>query len=282
LKFRITILSENTVSPGRKGLIGEHGLSILVESADQTILFDTGQGGALVPNAREMGIDLTVVDTVVLSHGHYDHAGGLRSLVEVNSRFTLIAHPDVFNDKIARRDDGQYPIGMPVGRDFLEQAGVCLKLQKTPVTICRWATTTGEIPMETDFEAMEPYFFQRRGGRMVPDPLADDQSLVLRSDEGVVVLLGCSHRGVINTLKTVAKLSEGEPVAAIFGGLHLESASDEKLARICRYLKDFNIGAINAGHCTGMRAFLALSNAFPGRVFLNAVGRTATFRFSGH
>ncbi len=132
--------------------------------------------------------------------------------------------------------------------------------------------TTGEIPLENDFEGQESVFFIQKDNEITPDDLADDQALILDTDKGLVVLLGCSHRGVINTLNHVVRLTGKRTVHAILGGLHLGKAPDLKLRKIIDHLAGFELEKIGVGHCTGPRAFVALSKEFPGRVFLNTVG----------
>ncbi|UCF95515.1 MAG: MBL fold metallo-hydrolase, partial [Desulfobacterales bacterium] len=159
---------------GSKGLIAEHGLAFLIETGDRKILFDTGQNLALAHNAEVLGIDLHQIDTVVLSHGHYDHTGGLKSLVEAHTNFNLIAHPDVFDEKL-RQVRGQYKaIGNPVARALLAKRGIPVRLADQPVSIAPGVRSSGEIPLRTDFEAVESGFFRRQSHDVLPDTLADD------------------------------------------------------------------------------------------------------------
>jgi len=277
MNFKITTLIENTVAQSGKKLIGEHGLSFYIETGNNQILFDTGQNLALSNNAAVLGIDLSRIDTVVLSHGHYDHTGGLQSLLRCNSGFTLHAHPDVFSYKVKRADGHYKYIGIPVDKDEIVKSGAALKLDRNPVEIAPGITTTGEIPLENDFEEVESVFFLKHQEGVVADTLNDDRALILDTDKGWVVLLGCSHRGVINTLNHIVKLTGKNKIYAIMGGLHLGKASDSKLKKIMDYLRAFGLEKIGVGHCTGTRAFLALSNRFKDRVFLNTVGNILEF-----
>lgn len=277
MHFKITTLSENTVPQGGKNLIGEHGLSFYIETETHKVLFDTGQGIALTNNAGVMGIDLSQIDKVILSHGHYDHSGGLEKLVELNREFALYAHPEAFGQKVKQADDAYKFIGIPVEKRSLEQKGIKLKLDNTSVQIAPGIMTTGAIPQKNDFETVEPGYFIQNGNKVAPDALADDQAIILDTSRGVVVLLGCSHRGVINTLTHVASLTGKKNIHAIFGGLHLGKASDSKLRKIVDHLAEFGLKKIGVGHCTGPRAFLALSNKFADGVFLNTVGNTVNF-----
>jgi len=270
MKSKITTLVENTVAQSGKNLIGEHGLSFYIETQSNKILFDTGQNLAISNNAQVLGIDLSLIDTVILSHGHYDHTGGLKSLLECNRDFTLYAHPDVFGQKVKGAND-KY-IGIPVEKSFLEEKGIEIRLDRNPIQISPGVMTTGEIPLETDFEHVESVFYLKKENVVIADTLADDQAVILDTDKGLTVLLGCSHRGVINTLNHVARLTASKRINAILGGLHLGKASDSKLNIIMDHLGGFGLEKIGVGHCTGTRAFLALSNEFPNRVSLNTVG----------
>ena len=277
MNITVTTLVENTVPSGKKGLIGEHGLSFFIETGCQTLLFDTGQGRGLLNNAAVLDLDLNSVDTVVLSHGHYDHAGGVPAFAGLNKRFTLIAHPAVYDDKLIRDKTAFRNIGMPFDQQYLQDRNCKLRLEKASVEICPGVMTTGEIPMVTDFEAVESGFYIRKQGRVIPDPMADDQALILDTPKGLVVLLGCSHRGIINTLEHVLTLTGRHRIHAIMGGLHLGNVSDAGLKPVVESLRKFKIMKMVVGHCTGMRAIIRLFNEFPGSVTVNTVGHTMVF-----
>ena len=272
MKFKVTTLCENNIGHGSQNLIGEHGLSFYIEAENRRILFDTGQNLGIANNAEVLGIDLSRIDTVVLSHGHYDHSSGLKSLLDCNTDFTLCAHPDVFSPKVRGAGDGHKYIGIPVDRNALEQKGVKIQLDQDPVSLAPGITTTGTIPLSNEFEAVGSEFHLKNGDEFTADTLADDRALILDTAKGLVVLLGCSHRGVINTLSHVIQVAGRNTIHAILGGLHLGKASDEKLVKIVDHLHTFGLDKIGVGHCTGPRAFVALANAFGDKVFLNTVG----------
>jgi 7,8-dihydropterin-6-yl-methyl-4-(beta-D-ribofuranosyl)aminobenzene 5'-phosphate synthase len=277
MNFKITTLSENTVPQAGMNLIGEHGLSFYIETEKNRILFDVGQGLAIANNAKVLGIDLSAIETVALSHGHYDHAGGLKRLLECNTNFTLHAHPSVFDKKLKRAGNNYKFIGSPLAKDVLEQNGINLMLEKKPVQISPGIMTTGEIPMENDFEETGSGFYIESGGEILADFLADDQGIILDAEKGSVVLLGCSHRGVINTLNHVVKLTSGRTIHAILGGFHLGNASESKLRTIMDHLSGFGLEKIGVGHCTGSTAFVALCDRFPQKVFPITVGNVIDF-----
>ena len=197
--------------------------------------------------------------------------------MECNCSCSLYAHPDVFAQKIKGKDSDWKYIGIPIDRDEFETKGIDLKLSRISEEIVPGIRTTGEIPLKNHFEQVENGFYIKTGNQINPDILADDQALILDSDQGIVVLLGCSHRGVINTLTHVVNLTGKSKIYCILGGLHLGKASDQKLQKIIGHLREFDIEKIGVGHCTGIRAFFALSNAFKEKVFLNTVGKEMEF-----
>jgi 7,8-dihydropterin-6-yl-methyl-4-(beta-D-ribofuranosyl)aminobenzene 5'-phosphate synthase len=277
MQFKITTLCENFVAQSGKKLLGEHGLSFYIETERRKILFDTGQNLAISNNAEVLGIDLGQIDAVVLSHGHYDHTGGLKSLLQCNHRFALYGHPDVFGRKLKGADTEYKYIGSPIKKEEIENSGIALKLTSAAEKIAPGIMTTGEIPLKNDFEQVESGFLVQASRQRKPDTLADDQALILDTHQGIMVLLGCSHRGVINTLNRVVELTGKNEIHAIFGGLHLAKASDMKLLKVMDQLHAFGLQKIGVGHCTGFRAIQALSTAFKDRVFLNTVGNVMEF-----
>jgi len=280
MKIKITTITENTVPTGF-GQLGEHGLSFLIEYGDRNILLDTGQGLALANNAIRMGADLKKTDTVVLSHGHYDHTGGLKTLMNLGAKYELIAHPDVFSEKLAMHPKlGFIPIGAPLKRDALEESGVRIRLGTEPVEVAKGVTATGEIPMKTEYEKIEPMLFVREGGKEIPDPIADDQALIIDADEGLVVLFGCAHRGIINTLTKIQEITGKEKIHTVIGGLHLERAPEAQIAKTIAALGKYEPRSIQPAHCSGARAVTQLMSAFGGRVTPCNVGNTLIFNIS--
>ena len=155
MKFKITTLSENHVARSGKNLIAEHGLSFYIAAGKRRILFDTGQNLAIAHNAGVLDIDLSRIDAVVLSHGHYDHTSGLKSILECNCSCSLYAHPDVFAQKIKGKDSDWKYIGIPIDRDEFETKGIDLKLSRISEEIVPGIRTTGEIPLKNHFEQVE-------------------------------------------------------------------------------------------------------------------------------
>ncbi|MBW1711532.1 MAG: MBL fold metallo-hydrolase, partial [Deltaproteobacteria bacterium] len=203
MTMRITTLAENTAGGDPENInwffLAEYALSILVEVEGSTILFDTGLSTSAVHNARLLGIDLSSVDKIVLSHGHEDHTGGLREVLRLTGPVEVIAHPDIWQLKYARIGDKQRYVGIPFRRQELESWGASFNLSREPVWITDNIVTSGEVPMSTDYEIIDPALFVKEGGRLHPDPVADDLALIVKTGQGLVVILGCAHRGVVNT-----------------------------------------------------------------------------------
>jgi 7,8-dihydropterin-6-yl-methyl-4-(beta-D-ribofuranosyl)aminobenzene 5'-phosphate synthase len=261
-KIRITVLVENTVTG--QGLLAEHGLAFWIEAGSRCILFDTGQGGVLVHNAYRMKFALSRIDTIVLSHGHYDHTGGLADALRGNQPTAIYAHPDALTPKFARNRDGtSRAIGIPdASRQALEQHRGRLVLIEKPTPVANGLTATGPVPRVTDFEDTGgPFFLDAQCEN--PDPLADDQALFFESTRGTVVLLGCAHAGVINTLRYVRQLTGGRTIHAVLGGMHLVGASPERLERTIDELQRLKIERLGPAHCTGRAATVALWTALP-------------------
>ncbi|MFC2044527.1 MBL fold metallo-hydrolase [Chloroflexota bacterium] len=275
MQIRITTLSENTAN---YGFIAEWGLSILVEADGLKILVDTGLSFSAVHNSQLMGVDLSIIDRIVLSHGHADHTGGLREVLRMTKEVEAIAHPDVWSSKYTRRDgqeEEQY-IGIPCPREELESRGARFNLTKKPVQISEHIMTTGEIPMQSGYEEIDNNLFVKEAGTLNPDPLADDLALVINTDFGLVIILGCAHRGTINTLRHVQNLTGKELVYAVIGGTHLFRASEERLERTITDLKEIGIKRLGVSHCTGFRASARLEQEFADIFFLNNAGTRLT------
>jgi 7,8-dihydropterin-6-yl-methyl-4-(beta-D-ribofuranosyl)aminobenzene 5'-phosphate synthase len=274
--LRIITLSENTASID--GCLGEWGLSVLVESDELTVLFDTGQGFSTVHNAELLGVDLTKVDKIVLSHGHFDHTGGLESVLSrIGKEIEVIAHPDIWQAKYAV-SEGAAPryIGIPFSRKELEALGARFRLTAEPVALSADIMTSGEIPRVTDYEDIELYLSVKENGGFRPDTFRDDQALIIKTPAGLVVILGCAHRGIINTLYHAQKLSGQKRIDTVLGGCHLMSSSPERIERTIAALKELGVKRLGACHCTGLAASVMMAREFGAKFFFNNAGTVLT------
>jgi 7,8-dihydropterin-6-yl-methyl-4-(beta-D-ribofuranosyl)aminobenzene 5'-phosphate synthase len=273
MALQITTLSENTA--GLRNLLGELGLSILVETEGLNILFDTGQSISASHNADILGIDLSQVNKIVLSHGHYDHTGGLKQILRRigKKRIEIIAHPDIWAVKYKRREgqEDEY-IGILFHRQTLESLGAHFNLTKEPVRITDNIMTTGEIPMVTDYEEIEPHLQVKEGKRFKPDKLLDDQALIINTEPGLVVILGCAHRGIINTLYHAQRLTGVKKIHAVLGGCHLTDASEERVWLTIAAIKELGVQRLGVCHCTGLPASAIMAQEFGDGFFYNNAG----------
>lgn len=264
-------MSENTAGLGN--FLGEWGLSILFETEGLSLLLDAGQGVSTSHNADIMGVDLSRIDRIILSHGHYDHTGGLVPLLrKMKKEIVVIAHPDIWSDKYTSRRGQVRFIGIPHRREELESLGAKFNLVTEPTRITDSIMTTGEIPMVTDFERIEPYLLVREHGELKPDELLDDQALIIKTEEGLVVILGCAHRGIINTLYQAQRLTGVKRIHTVLGGCHLMDASEERIGLTIATLKGLGVVRLGVSHCTGLAASCLMAREFGSGFFFNNAG----------
>jgi 7,8-dihydropterin-6-yl-methyl-4-(beta-D-ribofuranosyl)aminobenzene 5'-phosphate synthase len=275
-QLTITVLSDNVVR--EPDLLGEWGWSVWIEADEHRILFDTGAGRVLEHNARHLHVPVESARFLVLSHGHYDHTGGLVAALSRDQRPELWVHPAAFQPKFLRREHGP---ARAIGLPGLNPEGARMRARQVhwttaPAEICGGVWVTGEIPRDNSFEDVGGSFFLDEACRR-PDPLVDDQALCIETAHGLVVVLGCCHAGVVNTLEHIRQLRPGAPIRALIGGMHLVRATPERMERTLEALAAFDPQLIVPSHCTGWGPVMELARRFPGRVQESAVGRR--FRF---
>ena len=267
--IKIITIVENTATKAR--FKAEHGLSMLVERDGETVLFDTGQTDALIHNAKLLGIDLSKIDKVVLSHGHYDHAGGLKYLLEI-AKPKIYAHPEIFRKRYSKlSDDGNLRYIGIEDREFYEQLGAEFVLSSEPVEVAGGIYTTGFEKMVTDFEEVDKNFVYYKGDKLFKDYVDDDMSLVIDTDRGLLVLFGCAHRGIINIMLDAQKKFSKE-VFGFLGGTHLGVANELQQQKTIEELKLMDLSIMGPSHCTGMLMTAKLYCEFKEAVVFNNVG----------
>jgi 7,8-dihydropterin-6-yl-methyl-4-(beta-D-ribofuranosyl)aminobenzene 5'-phosphate synthase len=266
----ITILVDNL--SGDPGLRTEHGFALWIEADERRILFDTGQSGILLGNAERLGIDLSTVDALVISHGHYDHTGGITAILEQNPALPVYCHPAVFTPRYSTSQGRPRPIGIgKKNADALHRAIYTLHWVNAPLSLGGDIGITGPVPRTTSFEDTGGAFsLDPEAGR--PDPIEDDLSLWLRTPRGQWVVTGCCHAGLVNTLLQVQTLTGEQPVTAIIGGFHLLHASSERLAKTAGHLQSMAIERLVPCHCTGESAVAYLQERFGERVTQGGAG----------
>jgi len=275
MPLRITTLSENTA--GLPEVLAEWGISVLVETGDLKILFDTGASISVPHNAPIFGLDLSTIDRIVLSHGHYDHTGGLNEVLkQIGKQTDVIAHPDIWAKKYRRVGDRERYIGIPFSKEELEALGATFTLTKDPVWITDDIVTTGEIAMTEKFEELDPDMYVKESGDWHRDELWDDRALIIVTDEGLVIILGCAHRGVINTLRHAQELTGVELIHTVIGGMHLTRTSEERVLRTAAALQELGVQRVGVSHCTGLPAAVLLAQQLGEALFFNYTGTSIT------
>jgi len=268
-------------------LLAEHGLCLLVRvqrgSEQHTVLFDTGYNSmGVLHNMDKLAIDPNEMEAIVLSHAHMDHTGSLHPILgKISAPIPLVVHPDAFHyPRFFEEKDGtkkRFP--RTLIRQDLDQKNVKLHESKTPTPILEGSIlVTGEIERTTAFEKGMPEALLERDGRLEPDPIRDDQALVMNlKEKGLVVISGCSHAGIINTVLYAKKLTGLEKVHAVLGGFHLSGAFYEKILEdTIEMLKALSPAVIVPMHCTGRKAMERFSREFPSSFVLNSVGSKIT------
>ncbi len=261
--MRITVLIENTSDDAR--LAAEHGLSMLAEDGGNALLFDTGDSGRFVDNARVLGRDLTRVRAVALSHNHYDHTRGyLRFVREFGAGHTLYLAANFF--KVCMWDGGEelgnclVPTTGPLDAAKLSELGVNHRLvyrDVHPVEEFPGAYLVGNLERLCSFEKPDETNFVYEAGEFKVDLYRDEQVLALKTERGLAILTGCAHTGVCSIVETVKKRFPGERVSAVIGGTHLVACDDERIGKTAEYLKNSGIQFIGGCHCTGERGLCA-------------------------
>jgi len=274
MKIRITILSENLV--GKRVGIGEHGFSAYIETDQGNYLFDTGSGHSIVANSLTLNKDLKSIRKIFLSHGHFDHAGGLPEVLKLKENVDVHAHHHIFLNRIhvikENEKETKRFVGIPYKKGYLESLGADFILNTDFIQIEEGLFLTGEVPRKTPFEKPDTRLFTEMDGKTTQDVFLDDQSLILDTKKGLIVLLGCAHSGMINIINHVINKTGKEIFYAILGGTHLDFLTPEQLEESIKSLKKMGIEKIGVSHCTGMKAAFRLHQEFGDRFFYGCVG----------
>jgi 7,8-dihydropterin-6-yl-methyl-4-(beta-D-ribofuranosyl)aminobenzene 5'-phosphate synthase len=259
-KLTITCLVDNAVEFGTP-FWGEHGLALLIESQDGRLLFDTGASGSiLLHNMQSRRIDPRSLSALAISHAHRDHTGGLRAILGLRPGLPLHANGDLLRERFSRRKGAIHSVGLPLTpQDLGPRADLRLSVDRQEILPGTW--TTGEIALRPHPEGRSPHHVVRQGGAWAPDPYRDDMALVLETPRGLVLVCGCCHAGLLNTLDHVRRTFGADPVAVV-GGTHLVSADADHLGRLLKELDRLGPPALHVNHCTGLAAYLALALAF--------------------
>ncbi|MDH4208213.1 MAG: MBL fold metallo-hydrolase [Anaerolineae bacterium] len=281
--MKITCMVDNAVCD-HSTFWGEHGLAFLIETKRGRILFDTGRSGTvLLHNLELLDIEPKTVNALALSHAHYDHTGGLSALLQQVIGILLHAHPDLFRERFSKREESLKSVGLSLERGTLEQR-LAFQLSAEPMEILPGVWTTGEITDRAEPEGRSAHHLVRSSSGSLqgglegwePDPYRDDMALVLETGRGLVVLCGCCHAGLLNTLAHV-RCTFGVDITAVAGGTHLLQADEAHLRRVIEVLKELGLPQLYLNHCTGQRAYVTLAQALGEVVAPCPVGTTLEF-----
>jgi len=250
--LKITVVVDNTAS---RTCLAEHGLSYYVEIDGKRLFFDSGQGKIIRNNCDKLGIDPLRANALVLSHGHYDHTGGIKYLAEhFSDNVRVYIHPGVLEKKYAKDNDKfRYNGTTKKNKDWLKSIGKRLVFTEKPTKIFKDVWVTGEVPRIHRIEKIEKICFLRKDTNN-PDNLIDDQSMFFYTTKGIVVLLGCCHSGIGNTLDYISKLTGRKEIYAVIGGMHLKDVSQKRLDFSAKILKKYKLKLFAPCHCTGQKS----------------------------
>lgn len=279
---QITVLIEDSKISTKPKLKNKHGLSFYIQAeiGDEkvTVLMDAGPSSdALLHNVDVLDVNLEDVDVVVLSHGHYDHTGGLiDALKQMKKRVPVIGHPTVFDPKLKLMPHLRL-IGAPFRSSDVESAGGVPILATGPVKVADGITTTGEVPRTTGFECVRG-FWTVRNRSFVDDVMVDDQSLIIDIEEkGLAIVSGCAHSGIINSVQYAQKITGNSRVYAVLGGFHLWNADDTTIQATVDELEKLDLAFVGPCHCTGKKAIKKAAEVFGNRFHLLQMGDSIKF-----
>ena len=273
MSIKITTLIEDSLYED-SNLISEHGLSFLIECDGKKILFDTGQSGNFILNAKKLNVNLSDIDYVVISHGHYDHANGFKSFCEISEKdFTLYVSKKFFNEKYSKKNNVYTYNGTNFDKQFLINKKIntfYIENDITPLT--SKINIISNITRITPYEKPNDRFYIKIDNSYVKDYFDDEIILTIDTPKGIVVLVGCSHPGIINILKTVEKRTQ-KNIYGVIGGTHLIEADENRINLTLNQLKEMNIKFIGISHCTGTKASEKLKHDFNDIYFSNNTGK---------
>jgi len=264
--MQVTLLVDNLADGCFRS---EHGLSLLVQTGSGSVLFDSGQSDAWVDNLGECGFGFLDIKAVALSHGHYDHTGGIPAVAQNLPGAKLFAHPACFEPKYAKSAEAMRYIGMPAESAVLEPE---FALSRSVAEILPGVKLSGEIALRTanDFESR---FLTSENG-LQQDTFEDEQCMVMQNGDSVAVLVGCAHRGVENNVLTAMEIVGDDKIDLLIGGMHLQDAKEERLESLVGFLLDVDISRIVCCHCTGLNAYKYLRSRLGSKVTLGRAGVT--------
>ncbi|QZY54429.1 MBL fold metallo-hydrolase [Crassaminicella profunda] len=271
MSIRITTLIEN-IRGEHLGLECEHGISFYIKTDDTAVLFDTGKSNKFIKNAEELGIDLTKVEHVVLSHGHYDHTGGFKYLVEkIGNSFDFHISKDFFDKKYGFNGLAYQFLGSNFDKRYLRKNDINTEyVTDDMVEISKGIYLFSNFKQVYEYEKINPRFYKENNNKLVVDRFEDEIVVAIETNKGLLVILGCSHPGVVNILEAIINRT-GKTIYGIVGGTHLVEADNQRIVHTLEYFEEKKIKLLGICHCTGERAIKELKK-FKEQFFYNSTG----------
>jgi len=276
--IEIYSLVDNYVTHPRysaRRLMGEHGLSFLIRYRGKSYLFDTGPGFTLKQNLNALKFDVNNLDSVILSHSHWDHTGGLEEILKMTGGINVIVHPHIFADKYIKKGEEEVrKSGLTRDSNYFVQMGAQLKFRQENMRIDNDFYLLGPVTPQFAFDDgdMKNRVIKGKDGKYYPDDFKDEQYLCINTDRGLVLILGCTHMGLKNTVFHAMESMEETRVYAILGGLHLFKAHKEHLKEMARWLNNLGVQVLVGAHCTGFETMAYLKQVLNAKVEFNYVG----------
>ncbi|AEE14342.1 beta-lactamase domain protein [Thermodesulfobium narugense DSM 14796] len=277
--MKITIVMDNCVhAPTPYSFKAEHGMSILINISNKLILFDTGQSGSIIHNLSLLGVNPKDLDMIVLSHGHYDHTGGLLSILgNARKKIPVFLHKDAFLNRYSLAGEKKFHIGIPYSKKYLESLGANFVFVEEILEIVPGLFLSGTIERKTDYEKGDSNLVIEKDGKSVKDPILDDMALYAIKDNGLIALTGCAHAGIINIIRYGFKLLKTNKLYAIVGGTHLGPADPVQRENTISDLLDAKPTIVAANHCTGFSMMAKLKDSFGDSFIAAFVGTEIDF-----
>jgi 7,8-dihydropterin-6-yl-methyl-4-(beta-D-ribofuranosyl)aminobenzene 5'-phosphate synthase len=273
MSLKITTLVENEKGEN-SALYNAHGISFLIEDENDVFLFDTGQHDLFIKNAEELGLDLTRISNVIISHNHWDHTGGLRHLINKYGMQNIIVHETFFKEKFALEGIKLEYLGMNYNETSLLKTGSKLIKVTDDITYLNENVfIAGNFKKYNNYETINKRFYiKEKTGEFIVDEFKDEIAVGIKTNKGLVILLGCAHPGVINMIKHIICKTGIEDIYCVLGGTHLVEADDFRINKTIKVIKDMNIKYVGFSHCTGKKAISMFINELPNKFFTNNTG----------
>jgi len=267
--MRVVTLIENLVY--KQGLVAEHGLAFYIETGNKKIFFDTGQSGLFMQNAKKLDINIEDIDTLLLSHGHYDHTGGLYPFLGKNTKAKVYVKKDIF---VPKYHGHNHFIGTPRNEILLKKRLIYVEsITEIDEDVFIIPETKIFNPTDTHFKGLTI----KQGSEFIPDEFADELFLVIKQNEQINIITACSHRGITNICDTATDYFR-LPVGMILGGFHLKESTIEEYAEIKQYFHNLQPKSIGVCHCTGIEKFMEMRREQDTNVFYNYTGNEIVIR----